>query len=108
MTMRFTAGERIRITRELLGLTRDEFAHMFDLDPIRLRSVENGRSRASELEYQPLGLAMPELLHFLICETNISLKALEESDSKYCNLIAGSISIKKLPKGFSLTDKIDT
>ena len=107
MSMRFTAGERIRIVRELLRLTRDEFSQMFDLDSIRLRSVEVGLSRASESEYQPIGLAMPELLGFLICEQNINLKVLDESNNKYCNLIAGNIRVNKLPKSFQLHDKID-
>lgn len=104
--MKFKAGERVRIVREILGLTREEFAHILGIDWVRLKSVEILTARVSEVEYEPLGETVPALIPFLIYEAKISLKALEQSDSTYCQVAASNIKINKLPKKFPIIDLI--
>lgn len=85
--MEFKAAERVRFAREMLSLTRQEFADRLGLDVVRLRNIEQLKVRVSELEYDAVAEHLPELVCFVTHEGNISAMRLRNSDNPRCRLI---------------------
>ena len=104
--MKLKTGERLKALREMIGLTREEFAEMLNLDFIRIRNIEQKKVRVAEDEFAKIGKMFPELLHWLTFEGNISLDDLKNSDEKLCRLVAAKIEAGQLPSGYHLEDKI--
>ena len=85
--MEFKAGERLRMVRELMGLTREEFAEDMGLSAVRLKNVEYFKVRMSELEYDAVTEAFPELSCFVTHEGAISADRLRASSNARLRLI---------------------
>lgn len=86
--MKHTAGARIRDVREMMGLTRQQFAELLKLDPTHIRNVELERSKLNQDDFAAIGQTLPELLPWLTYEADVSLEDLMQSQNKWLRLIA--------------------
>jgi len=89
--MQFKAGERLKMVRELMGLTREEFAEDTGLNPVRLKNVEYFKVRMSELEYDAVIKTLPELACFVTHEGMISADRLRTSSNPRLRLIVSRL-----------------
>ncbi|ABC33376.1 MULTISPECIES: helix-turn-helix domain-containing protein [Hahella] len=104
--MKMKAGDRLQGLRELIGLTQREFAELLGIDYFRLKNIEQQKARMAEDEFAQVGLLIPEMLHWVACESDISLSALQNSEAKLCRLIAAKIEAGQVPEGYMLEEKI--
>jgi transcriptional regulator with XRE-family HTH domain len=104
--MKLKAGDRIKALRELVGITREEFANNLEIDFIRLRNIEQKKCRVSEDEIAKICAAFPEVGPWLAWEGDISLDSLKESQRALCKLIAAKIEAGQIPQGYDLEEKI--
>ena len=104
--MKNKAGERLKAIRELMGITREDFAKNLQLDFMRLRNIEQCKIRMAEEEFYKIGEAFPEIMPWLTYEGEIKIQTLKDSDSSIIKLIAAKIEAGQIPKGFDLKDKI--
>ena len=92
--------------RVTLNQSRQEFAALLDLDFYRLTNVESGRVRAAEDELAKVAMRFPELVHWLVYEGDISMKAVRESDSPLVRLFGAQVEAGLVPKGDGLENKL--
>ncbi|MFS1525791.1 helix-turn-helix domain-containing protein [Microbulbifer sp. 2304DJ12-6] len=104
--MRLRAGERLKAIRELMGLTREEFANLLSLDMIRISNIEQKRAKVAEEEFEKVGQRFPELIPYLAYEGDIVLADLKASDEKLCALVAAKIEAGQIPRGFHLEENL--
>jgi transcriptional regulator with XRE-family HTH domain len=104
--MDHTAGERIRAIRDLTNLTRKEFAQKLNLDFLRLRSIEQGKIRAAEDEFEKVGSAFPAMIYWLTYEGEIILEDLHNSPNDLERVISAKIEADLLPNDLNLKEKI--
>ncbi|WP_444894937.1 helix-turn-helix domain-containing protein [Microbulbifer sp. SSSA005] len=104
--LKLRAGDRLRVIRELMGLTRDEFAELLGFDYVRLRNVEQKRAKMAEFEYEQVGKMFPELIPYLTYEGNIVISELTASKEELCRLMAAKIEAGQIPRGFYVEEKI--
>jgi plasmid maintenance system antidote protein VapI len=104
--MKYKAGERLQVMRELMGVTRVDFADMLGLDFFRLKNIEQKKCRMGEEEFAKIGAMFPEMLFWLTFEGDISLEELRNSPATLVRLIAAKIEAGQLPQGYDITDKI--
>jgi transcriptional regulator with XRE-family HTH domain len=104
--MKYKAGERLRFLRELMGLTREQFANTIGIDFIRLRNMEQKRCRVGEDEFAKIGLLFPEIIPWIIFEGDINLELLKVSDQVLLHLVAAKIEAGQFPKGAEFEEKI--
>ncbi|MCO1336003.1 helix-turn-helix domain-containing protein [Microbulbifer sp. OS29] len=104
--LKLRAGDRLRVIRELMGLTRDEFAELLKMDYVRLRNVEQKRAKVSEFEYEQAGKLFPELIPYFAYEGDIVVSELAESEQELCRLMAAKIEAGQIPRGFYVEEKI--
>lgn len=107
-TKQQSAGKRLQVIRELIGLRREDFAEAFGLDFVRLRNIEQDKCKVSEFEFEQIGKRMPELLPWLAYAGEISIEQVKENNDTYMRLIAarleaGSVKPKVMEQ---LTGKI--
>ena len=103
--MEFRAGERLKVVRDLMGVTRQDFADMLGIDFIRLRNVEQLRARMSEDEFAVIGEQFPELMPWLVYEGPVDLQALKDSQHHLCRLVAARIDAGQFPPGFHIAER---
>ncbi|MCO1336004.1 helix-turn-helix domain-containing protein [Microbulbifer sp. OS29] len=104
--LKLRAGDRLKVIRELMGLTRDEFAELLKLDYIRLKNIEQKRAKVAEFEYEQFGQRFPELIPFFTYEGDIVISDLSASNERLCRLVAAKIEAGQIPQGFYLEEKI--
>ncbi|WP_299940172.1 helix-turn-helix transcriptional regulator [uncultured Microbulbifer sp.] len=104
--LKLRAGDRLRAIRELMGLTRDDFAEQLGLDFIRIQNIERKKAKVAELEYERIGLRFPEFISFLTHEGDILVSELSTSSEKLCRLAAARIEAGIIPQGFYLEEKL--
>lgn len=100
-------SERLKIIREALGVTQNEFADALNLRPSLLKSIEYQRQRISEEVFAAVGKAMPEFLPWVVYGGKVSLDQLRMSESSWCKLIANRIDIGLIPNSSFLEQKCD-
>lgn len=104
--MKFKAGERVKVIRELMGITREDFAQVVNIEFIRLRNIEQGKVRMAEDEFAKVCSVFPEMMAWLTIEGEISLDSLKNSQQTLCKLMAAKIEAGQIPKGYDLETKI--
>lgn len=100
--MRLKAGERFKGLRELMGMTRREFAEAVQIDEARIRNIELQRTKVNEDDFAKIGQLMPELLPWLTYEADITFDELAQSESKWLRLVAARIEAGQIPEGYYL------
>lgn len=100
-------GKRIQFVRELLGMTRDEFAKASGLSFNRLNNIENLLAKVNEDEFYHLGRTMPEVLLFIASEGDINVPACRNSEHNLCRLLAARIDAGQLPANNGLVNRIN-
>lgn len=104
--MKLKAGERLRGLRELMGLSRPEFAEALGIDPARLRNIELQRTKVNEDDFAAIGSVLPELLPWLTYEAEIPFEELLRSENKWLRLVVARIEAGKIPEGYYLDKSI--
>ena len=104
--MKYKAGERLKFLRELMGLSREEFAQTIEIDVIRLRNMEQKRCRVCEDEFAKIGFLFPEIIPWFLFEGDINLELLKSSDKDLLRLVAAKIEAGQFPKGAEFEKKI--
>lgn len=104
--MKLKAGDRFKGLRELMGMTREEFAEVIGIDAPRIKNIELHRRKPNEDDFAAIGKTLPELLPWLVYEADISLDGLLQSESKWLRLIAARIEAGQIPDGYYLDKHI--
>lgn len=104
--MKLKAAERLKGLRELMGLTRQEFADLVGIETSRIRNIELQRSKIHEEDFAAIGKTLPTLLPWLIYEADITLDELRESENRWLRLIAARIEAGQIPEGYYLDRSI--
>ncbi len=104
--MKLRAGDRLKAIRELMGMTREEFGQLIDIDWVRIKNIEQKKARVAEDEFAKIGQMFPELMPWLTYEGDIDLEGLKTSQEKLCRLVAAKIEAGQIPSGFYLEEKI--
>lgn len=79
------------MARELMDLTREEFARELGLNAARMKNVEQFKVRVSELEYDAVAESFPELVCFVTHEGIISESRLRGSSNARVRLIVSRL-----------------
>ena len=61
----FTAGQRLRGLRELMGLKRPAFAQLTGIDTKRLENIENGYQRMHDMDFEKVCSLYPEFARWI-------------------------------------------
>ncbi len=61
----FTAGQRLRGLRELMGLKRPAFAELTGIDKKRLENIENGFQRMHDIDFEKVCSLYPEFARWI-------------------------------------------
>jgi len=61
----FTAGQRLRALRDLLGLKRPAFAKLTGIDTKRLENIENGRQRMHDIDIEKVCSLYPQFTRWI-------------------------------------------
>ncbi|WP_226648174.1 helix-turn-helix domain-containing protein [Microbulbifer variabilis] len=88
-----SAGGRLRIVREAVGLTQADFAKKLDLKTHQIKNIEYGTSRISEDVFAIIGREMPELLPWVVYGGTASIEQLRQSKSDFCKLLLARLDI---------------
>lgn len=92
------AGKRIQLIRGLMGITREDFAETFELDLTRLKNMEQGRCRVSDLEFERIGRRLPELLPWMAFGGTLVLEQMKKNTDAYMVLIVARIQSGAIKK----------
>lgn len=96
--MRFSAGKRLHLARELMGVSRSDFAEMIGIKYLRLVTIENERGRMSVEDLTSIVLLFPELLPWLVLETALNPVDLAKSDNQYIRALADNLETYGMPE----------
>ncbi|WP_444901721.1 helix-turn-helix domain-containing protein [Microbulbifer sp. SSSA007] len=88
-----SAGGRLRVVREAIGLTQANFAEKLGLKVYQIKNIEYGTSRIPEEVFAVIGRAMPELLPWVVYGGKVSFEQLAQSKSDFCQLLVVRINI---------------
>lgn len=102
-----TAGDRLKALRQLMGLTQEEMAELFDISLSRYKNVEKKTVRMAEGEFSAACSRFPEFVHYLTYQGKIDIKALHESQDKLVRFAAAAIDAGKIPEGYFLEDSLE-
>jgi len=104
--MDLIAGKRLQALRLLIDKTREDFADLCELDLRRLENIEYGKARMAEGEYENICRLMPEFCLWLTYGGDVSLKALKESDQKFCRFVAAKFESDLIDSVSPIFDRI--
>lgn len=96
--MGLTAGKRLQIARELMGISRSDFAEILGIKYLRLVTVENDRGRMSVDDLEQVVRLYPELLNWLVLSTPLDVTTLQKSTNKHIQMMADNLETHGLPE----------
>ena len=67
----FTAGKRLRALRELMGLSRPQFAELVGMTAKRLENIENELQRMHDEDFEKVCGTLPEFSDWIAYEGSI-------------------------------------
>ncbi|MDU3957269.1 MAG: helix-turn-helix transcriptional regulator, partial [Pseudomonas aeruginosa] len=67
----FTAGKRLRALRELMGLSRPQFAELVGMTAKRLENIENELQRMHDEDFEKVCGTFPEFSDWIAYEGSI-------------------------------------
>lgn len=73
----FTAGQRLRALRDLMGLKRPAFAKLTGIDTKRLENIENGRQRMHDIDIEKVCSLYPQFTRWIAYGGPVDRDALE-------------------------------
>jgi transcriptional regulator with XRE-family HTH domain len=73
----FTAGERLRGLRELMGLSRPAFAEIVGIKPKRLENIENGWQKMHDEDFEKVCSVFEEFSRWIAYEGPVDRQPLE-------------------------------
>ncbi|NQD91428.1 helix-turn-helix transcriptional regulator [Pseudomonas sp. CrR25] len=73
----FTAGERLRGLRELMGLSRPAFAEIVGIKPKRLENIENGWQKMHDEDFEKVCSVFEEFSRWIAYEGPLDRQPLE-------------------------------
>lgn len=102
----FTAGQRLRGLRELMGVNRPAFALLTGIDKKRLENIENGLQRMHDIDFEKVCSLYPEFTRWIAyggpVDGNISSLKVADSGQMaavymvHCNpVLLGSIGLSE-------------
>lgn len=91
LIMETTAADRIRIIRELMGLTRREFALLIGIRTDQLTNLEQKKAHVRAEHLELLGKKFPQLMPFLTYNGEITMSDILESDEAMLRAMAARI-----------------
>lgn len=59
-------GARLKALRDMIGMTRADFAEILEITPRRLKAIESGERRMNESDFYHLGVNFPWALRFVV------------------------------------------
>lgn len=92
--MAISAGARLKIIREKLGLPREKFSELTGVGYLRLVTIENEKGRMSTDDLELVAKLFPELLHWLILGTAVKVETFEQSESLYLKKLALTLKLE--------------
>jgi len=96
--MGLTPGKRLQAARELMGISRSDFAAMFGIRYLRLVTIENDRGRMSIDDLEPIARRYPELIHWLVLSEPLSADKLIASENQDIRKLADNLETHGLPE----------
>lgn len=96
--MEMTPGKRLHTARELMGISRSDFAEMFGIRYLRLVTIENDRGRMSIDDLEPIARRFPELIHWLVLSEPLSAEKLHTSPNEHIRKLADNLETHGLPE----------
>ncbi len=92
-----TPGKRLKIARELLGLSRPKFSRLTNIDYLRIVTIEEDRGRLGVDEVAVILEHFPELLHWLVLGTPIDMEACAMSKNEHMRMLADNLETHGYP-----------
>lgn len=101
-TAHLTAGQRLRGMRELMGMDRTEFAKLLGFDYSRLTSIELGKQRMHDIDFDRVLRVFPHFAQWLTFGGPIDVAAMAAERDKLMKMSALKLQIGEVPKGYGL------
>ena len=73
----FTAGQRLRALRDLMGLKRPAFAKLTGIETKRLENIENGRQRMHDIDIEKVCSLYPQFTRWIAYGGPVDREALD-------------------------------
>jgi transcriptional regulator with XRE-family HTH domain len=96
--MGVTPGKRLFQARELMGISRSDFAQLTSMKYLRLVTIENERGRMAVDDAELILTHFPELIWWLIMGRPLDAQALSKSGNKHIRLLADNLETHGLPE----------
>ena len=96
--MDLTPGKRLKIARELMGLKRNHFSKITDMDYLRVVTIEEDRGRMAVDDLSMIVAHFPELMNWLIMGTPLDVEACSNSKSEHIRMLADNLETHGMPE----------
>lgn len=96
--MALTPGKRLQMARELMGISRSEFADSLGMRYLRLVTVENDRGRMSVDDLALIVTHYPELIWWLTTGNPLDPAELFVSKNDHIRLLADNLETHGWPE----------
>jgi len=100
------ANQRFKSIRAMINISRADMEKLFDIPTERLNSLENNRTRVTQVELQSIAVHLPELIPYLVYNAPIDFKLLKKNRTQFAKMIVDRIISNELPAGFDLDNCI--
>ncbi|MBG6467093.1 helix-turn-helix transcriptional regulator [Pseudomonas aeruginosa] len=88
----FTAGKRLRALRELMGLSRPQFAELVGMTAKRLENIENELQRMHDEDFEKVCGTFPEFSDWIAYEGSIEPQSIAWKVADSAQAAAGSLA----------------
>ena len=100
--MQTTPAQRIKVTRDLLGITRENFSELVNIGYVRIATLENDRARMSVDDLAALDLVLPEFTDYLLHGKRLDVAQMEKSSNELVRYAAMRVRSGEIPEGYGL------
>jgi transcriptional regulator with XRE-family HTH domain len=91
-------GKRLHQARELMGISRSEFADQLGFKYLRLVTIENDRGRMSVDDLAAIVRPYPELTNWLLLGEELNVGILAKSSNEHIRTLADNLESHGLPE----------
>lgn len=96
--MELTPGKRLQVARELMGISRSDFAEMLGIRYLRLVTIESDRGRMAIDDLEPIAKRYPELINWLILSEPLEIARLQASKNQDILKLADNLETHGFPE----------
>lgn len=96
--MELSPGKRLQTARELMGITRSDFAEIIGMRYLRLVTIENDRGRMAIDDLELVLKKFPELIHWLAVGQPLNAAELMSSKNPSIRFLADNLETHGLPE----------